>query len=478
MAATGRSVERRAIPQLGVERWSRGSRLAGFSVVALLIVVTVFGYAQGDQPGPQIKPFIAICATIWAFAELLTAFLLLSQFYVAGRLSFAMIAAAYIVSGLLTIPYLVFFPGVFSERTLTSGDLQISAWLWVAWHLLFPVMIAGVHLLDPTLDRVTVPRAQISRALGLVLAVSALVAAAVFAATFLARDWLPVFIVAGGHFGAVYKSVALPLIIVVNGLAIVTVALRARRLSPLQTWLSVALLTMLLDSLLNLWSPARYSMSWYVGKFEALVMSTVVLAMLLLEVATLYRRLYDVATIDVLTGLPNRRRFIEVAANTLAKREMSEKGIAMLVIDVDDFKTYNDRYGHLAGDDALAAVAGTFRGSLVRAYDSVARYGGEEFVILLPEVNMNEAEAVAERVRRRVSKLGIVHERNKREGHLTVSVGVGYCSGQETITERVLFDSADQALYEAKADGRNCVAVRLVLRDGATIPAIPAVSVA
>jgi diguanylate cyclase (GGDEF)-like protein len=452
----------RTIPQFGaVTIADRRTRIAGCAAAALLFGATWLGYAHGAQAGPKVTPFLAICATVWAFAELLTAFLLLSQFYVAGNLSLAFVAAGYLLSGLLTIPYLIFFPGVFTQGPLGHGDLQISAWLWLTWHLAFPTAVAIAHVIDGSLDTEGLQRSRIPGVLVSLLVGTAGLAAALFATIFLSREWLPIIVLAGGRFSPSFGNVVAPSIVALNAIVIAIVLLRARRLSRLQTWLSIALLTMALDGLLNVFSPGRYSVAWYVGKFEALVMATVVLAMLLLEVATLYRRLYAAATIDVLTGLPNRRSFMDVATGALAKRDGRFSGVAMLVIDVDLFKAYNDRYGHAAGDDALAAVGSALRTSVVRAGDRVARYGGEEFVVLLPNVLVAAAQTVAERVRRRVLGLDIVHE-GAPSGRLTVSVGIGYCAGPVDISEPILFDTADRALYEAKAKGRDCVVLKQV----------------
>jgi hypothetical protein len=295
-----------AIPQLGVaSRTSRGGFTVGAAVAALLLVSTFVAHAHPEAMGPEVKPFLPIVATVWAFAELITAFLLLSQFYVAGKVSFAVIAAGYAVTGLLTIPYLIFFPGVFGSGPYSRGDLQVSASLWVAWHLLFPLTIALAHVIDGSLDRVTVRREKIGKALVVTVACVLTIAAGVSAAFYVGRAWLPVDIVAGGRFTPIYSRTVIPIVVLVNACSLGLILTRARRVSPLQIWLGVALLTMTLDALLNIWAPARYSIVWYVGKSEALLTSSAVLAMLLLEVATLYRRLYDVASIR------RRHRFLQ-----------------------------------------------------------------------------------------------------------------------------------------------------------------------
>ena len=435
--------------------------MSGVVVAVMLLTLTVARHAYGGLAGPHINAFLPITATIWTVAELLTAFLLLSQFQFSGKLGIAIIAAGYGVSGLLTIPYLLFFPGVISDAPPSAGLLQVSVWLWLTWHLLFPTAIAAAHLLDRSLDTSSVPQHRVGRVLRVTGGITVSTSVALFDAIYLMRDRLPVLVVAHGGFSPVFTQVVVPLLVATNAAALGILLVRARKPTMLQTWLGVALLTMLLDGLLNIWSPGRYSIAWYVGKVEALITATVVCFMLLKDVAGMYRRLYRFASRDELTGLRNRRSFNERAASAFGSRAEQTSGIALLIVDVDFFKQYNDRYGHAAGDTVIAAVASSLATSVVRAEDSVARYGGDEFVILLPGVLLAEGEAVAERVRRRVAELDIVHEGAPKKA-LTVSIGIGYCEHDDDVSEAALFKAADDALYRAKKEGRNrgsCVVV-------------------
>jgi diguanylate cyclase (GGDEF)-like protein len=449
-----------AIPQLGVA--TRGKRtvlLSGALVATLLVLSTIVAHAHMQTMGPELKPFLPVCATIWAFAELITAFLLLSQFYVGGKVSFAVIAAGYAVMGLLTIPYLMFFPGIVSDAPLSRGDLGVSAWLWISWHLVFPIAIAAAHIIDGSLDSVAVPRNAIVSSLFATVGAVITASVAITCVVYFGRGWLPTIVLPGGHFTPTYNAAIVPFLVVVNAFALGIVLFRARRMSPLQMWLGIALLTMLLDGVLNIWAPGRYSLVWYVGKFQTLATSSAVLLMLLLEVATLYRRLYDVASIDTLTGLPNRRSFNDRVARALDDREEQTCGVALFVVDVDNFKSYNDRYGHAAGDTVLATVAEALNSSVVRSSDFVARFGGEEFVFFLPDILLYEAEKIAERARERVAKLAVIHD-GSATSYLTVSVGVAFCSRHQQVGASTLFDFADQALYAAKEAGRNRVVIR------------------
>lgn len=152
---------------------------------------------------------------------------------------------------------------------------------------------------------------------------------------------------------------------------------------------------------------------------------------------------------DPLTGLYNRRQLMTVLETELKRAARSQNEFAMLMIDVDHFKTYNDAFGHQAGDDALIRVAEVLRSSL-RAADCAARYGGEEFVALLPETGLERAAEVAERICEAVRRETFQGEQ------ITLSVGVASYPAQGTNLE-TLIASADGALYHAKRKGRDCV---------------------
>jgi diguanylate cyclase (GGDEF)-like protein len=151
---------------------------------------------------------------------------------------------------------------------------------------------------------------------------------------------------------------------------------------------------------------------------------------------------------DSLTGLNNRRAFDGVLAQEFERAVRAQSALAILMIDVDHFKTYNDQYGHVAGDEALKAIAAAIK-SQARVYDHVARYGGEEFAVVLPDAGPMEMQAVAERIRIAVNLLTSLHR------PVTVSVGAALCDGSTSAEN--LVDRADRALYQAKQDGRNRV---------------------
>jgi diguanylate cyclase (GGDEF)-like protein/PAS domain S-box-containing protein len=167
------------------------------------------------------------------------------------------------------------------------------------------------------------------------------------------------------------------------------------------------------------------------------------------ELTSLNARLSRLATTDGLTGLSNRRTFDGFLRREYAAHDV----ISVLLLDIDNFKGYNDTYGHQAGDECLKAVANIIADATVNTSGISARYGGEEFIIVLPKVSLTDALRVAEAVRLTVRALGIPNLASSR-GYVTISIGVS-TKTEMTFDEAMLVGDADLALYEAKRRGRN-----------------------
>lgn len=163
------------------------------------------------------------------------------------------------------------------------------------------------------------------------------------------------------------------------------------------------------------------------------------------------RRLNSLASLDALTGIPNRRSFdsmLPLRWNTSAK-------LALLIVDIDHFKKFNDRYGHKEGDRCIRAVA-QMLAAAVRGSDMTARVGGEEFAVLMPGADLSTAGEVAERLRIGIEQLAIPHA-DLPGGVVTVSIGCAACEPSQKLTPADLYVAADEALYAAKHAGRNAV---------------------
>jgi diguanylate cyclase (GGDEF)-like protein len=168
--------------------------------------------------------------------------------------------------------------------------------------------------------------------------------------------------------------------------------------------------------------------------------------------------LVKLASVDGLTGIANRRSFDQAIESHWQKACGREGALSLLLIDLDHFKHYNDRFGHQAGDDCLRRLAKLFEESLPLPGDVVARYGGEEFAVILPEVGIEAAELVANRIQHAVRDLAIPHPASPSSAHVSVSIGAATISS-DTAGPACLIANADAALFRAKNDGRDRVAV-------------------
>jgi diguanylate cyclase (GGDEF)-like protein len=171
------------------------------------------------------------------------------------------------------------------------------------------------------------------------------------------------------------------------------------------------------------------------------------------ELQVLNEKLEALAMVDGLTGIANRRQFDQTLTKEWARMQRLEQPLAVLMLDVDWFKPYNDHYGHQAGDACLRAVAQALAG-LCRSSDLVARYGGEEFVLIAPAIDSANALALAQRACEAVQALALAHA-NTEPGVITVSAGVAVAVPDLSTSAQALLQAADAALYQAKAQGRN-----------------------
>jgi diguanylate cyclase (GGDEF)-like protein len=432
---------------------SAKQRFAALAMAAVLVLSTSVALLAGDVQGPELRAFIPIAVTSWSLADLLTAFLLLAQFFVSGRIMIALLAIGYAFSGLMSWAYIGAFPGVLLPAALPVASQQISVALWLIWHATFPLFVIAASLNDSNVGRI-VSRRAVAYVTVSAVCLPIVAAGAVAVLLFACSGALPHFVEAG-RFRPVFRAVAIPTIVFLNGLACCILLARRKRFTPLSLWLAVATLSEALDALLNL-SAGRYTFAWDVGKVIAVVTACTVMFMMLIDVAALYGRLAKVARLDPLTGLANRRAFEERFELVMCGERRAIRGLAILVLDIDLFKNYNDTYGHAAGDDCLRRVAGVVASGARRTLDLAARYGGEEFVVLLPDSTLQGAREVAERLRAGVEALAFEHA-GRAPSRITVSAGIAYAPDARAVQPEELFEAADRALYAAKSFGRNRV---------------------
>ncbi len=171
------------------------------------------------------------------------------------------------------------------------------------------------------------------------------------------------------------------------------------------------------------------------------------------------RQLADLATIDDLTGLRNRRGLRDLLEVELSRAKRSGLPLAIIMLDVDHFKLYNDNYGHPAGDVVLQRLAEIMLSLTARAGEAAARMGGEEFLMLLPGSTASEALHAANRLRDRLAAARLAHAHSPTSEHVTISQGIVACEPRVNTTIEELVEAADKALYQSKQGGRDRITV-------------------
>ena len=160
------------------------------------------------------------------------------------------------------------------------------------------------------------------------------------------------------------------------------------------------------------------------------------------------------ARTDALTGLPNRRQFLESLGRDIANADRQQWPLTVISMDIDFFKQINDKYGHAAGDETLVQVSEIFK-KYSRASDAAARIGGEEFALICPNTSAEDTQQLSNRLRNEVADTAIVYK--KQQFHITLSIGIAVMQQGDNVEQ--LLRKADMALYEAKKTGRNKVCI-------------------
>jgi diguanylate cyclase (GGDEF)-like protein len=167
------------------------------------------------------------------------------------------------------------------------------------------------------------------------------------------------------------------------------------------------------------------------------------------------QELQYLARFDELTKIANRRYFDEYILQEWQTLEQAQLPLSIIFCDVDYFKSYNDSYGHLAGDQCLQSIASAIRAAIKRPEDLATRYGGEEFAIILPRTSSIGATEVAKRIQANIAELKIPHTNSSVNLYITLSFGIATITPNANLSYSHLVNVADQALYWAKIEGRN-----------------------
>ena len=433
--------------------------LAG-GVTGFLAIGAAIATPFSDIPLAPVPGLLAVYSTAIIVINLLLAALLFIKGRVEDGRDTIRLGAAYLYVGLLVIPQTISFPGVLMPAPLI-GTPTTPLWFWVFWHVGFSGAVMRYAWFNGRANShgtgIARPIAQIVVAVGVLTYVAAKSAAD-----------LPTLVV-GGQFENTGAGLVVQGVVVAATIAALLSVARLRGATAEELWLTVGLVASCVEVWLTLHGSARYALGRYLAKVGSLLTSVVVLLSLMHEITRLYREaaisnkaLHMLARRDGLTGVSNRRHFDEVLAQEFARARRQQLPVALIMLDVDKFKVFNDTYGHPAGDKCLCRVAEAIQSSLRRPGDMVFRYGGEEFAALLPATELEGAREVGEAIRSAVEATGVEHI-GSNFGIVTVSAGIGWMmpyEGSERTSD--LVGMADRALYQAKEAGRNRVHVNTV----------------
>lgn len=433
---------------------------AGVALFSLLVLLAAVPFAK--TPLPAIPAFIPVYEAALIVNDLITSVLLFGQCVISRSRAVGVLASGYLYTAAIALLHMLSFPGLFSSTGLLGAGAQSTAWIYMFWHGGFPLFVVAYALLkDRKHDRISGKTVR-ARWLALIVAVVLSIAVALAALATVGQHLLPP-IMRGNRYTAEMSWV----VGTIWGGCLVALAVlwRQRRDLTMDRWLMVVLCVWICDVALSaVFNAGRYDLGFYAGRIYGLLAASFVLLLLLVEnyflqsrLAAALEELKRLATTDALTGAANRRAFDTALAARWQRAARDGSPLSLLMIDIDHFKAFNDRYGHPEGDRCLAQVAERVMDTVRQGQDLVARYGGEEFAVLLPQTALSEAATVAQRMCDAVAALRIPSAGALPMRYVTISVGAASCIGNEGDASETLVAAADKALYAAKAAGRGRV---------------------
>ncbi|OWA35293.1 hypothetical protein B9G55_11600 [Saccharibacillus sp. O16] len=439
-------------------------------VMALFTIGTLF-FAQVELPHFAI--LFPVLSAWGVMGSGLTAFILFNQFRASRILPILLLACTFLFTGLLSLFYLLALINLLPASGPFSPGSQTAVWLWCFWHAAFPIGLM-VFYWSMHAKTAVIPLKRLPMCLS--IATGTVILAVVTLVLFACSDrFLPV-LIENNDYGRVISSGIGPAILGLNAAACLLSVFPYKERSVLRLWLSVASFSFTLGIVLSLTAGQRYTLGWYGSRVDSLIASSVMVLAIISEVNKLFVRLSrqheeleesqkaleeaneqlkELAGVDSLTRIANRRKFDEVLKQELNAPQRDKEHLSLLMIDIDFFKAYNDNYGHLGGDMVLRSVAPKLENEALAHFGFTARYGGEEFAIILPGHSEHEARQIAELMIECVRSLSIPHDYSGVSKQITISVGGCTLYPGEKSSANELIGRADEALYQAKAEGRN-----------------------
>jgi diguanylate cyclase (GGDEF)-like protein len=431
-------------------------RLAA-AVAGILVAAGVAITPFADKPLSALPTYMTAFGAAMIVTNLLLAALLYTKWTIGRQGDAARLGDAYLFVACITIPSVAAFPGALTEGPV-FGTRTSAVWLWIFWHAGFGIAIIRYAL---ALIRPNARPALIKSSL---LTIPTLVLLLTLGSTLWQAHLPPVLSENGKYFFPGYLIIPV-MVLVINMIALLLIA-RLNTHTPEQLWLAVGMVAACLDIWLSLHGGNRYTLGWYCAKLGSLLTSMLVLISNFHGLTVLYQNiananslLLGLANKDGLTGLMNRRSFDEIIDKEWQRAQREGHSLALLMIDIDFFKAYNDLYGHLQGDDCLRRVTQEMQNAMRRPGDVVCRYGGEEFAVILPNTGTTGASRVAHSILGNIVELGLPHTQNLPYNVVSASIGVASVIPIAGLAIPSLIAAADRALYKAKDAGRNQIQV-------------------
>jgi diguanylate cyclase (GGDEF)-like protein len=450
---------------------SRSQRRLALAVVLIATILFAVSAPFAKVQLQRVDAFIPVYETAVIIFDLMTAVLLFGQFAWLRSRAVLVLASGYLFTSTITLVHALSFPGLFSPQGLLGAGPQTTVWLYVFWHVGFALFVLAYALLkdekgEPA-ARHGSARVSIVTSICAVLAVTGLL-------TLLSTSGQALLppVMDGDKYGPGSYVVA------IGGwlfalLALAALLQRGPR-SVLDLWIMVVMCVQILEVALSATlNGGRFDLGFYLGRIYGVAAVGVVLIIMLIENGRLYGQLVTrqaelrrLSVADPLTAIANRRSFDEALQREWRQALDDRTTLALLMIDVDCFKAFNDGYGHVAGDHCLRMVADELSRRVRRAGETIARYGGDEFAILLPRTDRERASALARHLCESVRNMGLPHSSSTVAPQVTITIGVASVSMalQTDALEQpaILVEAADRALYAAKAAGRNGIAEEVI----------------
>lgn len=426
--------------------------IVGIILVALTLISIPFAGLQLKNHNALLPIFISINI----MSELITAYIFFAQYTLSRNFPILILGLTYLYTGLITVSYLLTYPGVFNTAGLFHAGAQTSIWIWYYWHVGFLIGILVYIGCVQAFNKNESP-SDYKRSLRVGIGLTVFIVTIITIATTVAKSYLPILIISESYTGYLkfgYGSLLLAL----NVIALIFIIKISKNKNILNLWICISVLACLLEITLTVISGGRYTLGWYIARINSIISALAIFLVFIAEITYLYQKvatsemkLKELINIDELTGIANRRYLDEF----LDKQIRINERMSFILFDIDDYKLFNSYYGHQKGDECLKLVAQT-ASACAKEFDAiVARYGGEEFAVIIPNCSIEHGFHISETIREAIAGMKIPHRGIDKNAIVTCSFGISSKIVTDEMSIQSVIHQADLALYEAKRKGKN-----------------------